>query len=97
MWRADYPTHYRGPTLDWPPYGPVHETPDEVAELRANYAATLAHCDYQLGRVLDFLDRHDMWKDTAVLMTTDHGFLLGEQDLWGKCRCRCTTRWPTFR
>ena len=85
MWRADYPTHYRGPTLDWPPYGPVHETPDEVAELRANYAATLAHCDYQLGRVLDFLDRHDMWKDTAVLMTTDHGFLLGEQDLWGKC------------
>jgi arylsulfatase A-like enzyme len=84
-WRADYPTHYRGPTLDWPAYGAVHETPDEIAELRANYAATLAHCDHQLGRVLDALDRHGLWRDTAVVMTTDHGFLLGEQDSWGKC------------
>jgi len=85
MWRSDYPTHYRGPTLDWPKYGPQQYLPDEVAELRANYAATLAHCDFQLGRVLDFFDRHDLWKNTALVMSTDHGFLLGEQDLWGKC------------
>jgi hypothetical protein len=32
------------------------------------------------------MDRHDMWKDTAVVMTTDHGFLLGEHDWWGKNR-----------
>jgi arylsulfatase A-like enzyme len=83
-WRADYPTAYRGPILDWPQYGPVSEAPAEVAELRANYAATLAHCDFQLGRLLDAFDRHDLWRDTVLIVSTDHGFLLGEKDLWGK-------------
>ncbi|MEY3379789.1 MAG: hypothetical protein RL468_387 [Pseudomonadota bacterium] len=83
-YRDDYPTDYRGPTLDYPNYGPVKEAPAEVAELRANYAATLAHCDYQLGRLLDLFDRHDMWKDTVLVLGTDHGLLLGEQEMWGK-------------
>jgi arylsulfatase A-like enzyme len=83
-WRTDYPTDYRGPILDWPDYGPVVEPPAEVAELRANYAATLAHCDHQLGRLLDAFDAHDLWRDTALVVSTDHGFLLGERDLWGK-------------
>jgi hypothetical protein len=55
-----------------------------VAELRANYAATLAHCDFQLGRLLDAFDRHDLWRDTVLVVSTDHGFLLGEKELWGK-------------
>ena len=25
-----------------------------------------------------------MWKDTAVILSTDHGFLLAEHDWWGK-------------
>jgi hypothetical protein len=70
--------------LDYPNYGPVKETPAEVAELRANYAATLAHCDHQLGRLLDLFDRQEMWKDTVLVMSTDHGLLLGEQEMWGK-------------
>ena len=27
-----------------------------------------------------------MWKDTALILTTDHGFLLGEHDWWAKNR-----------
>jgi hypothetical protein len=27
-----------------------------------------------------------MWKDTALIVTTDHGFLLGEHDFWAKNR-----------
>lgn len=82
--REEYKTNYRGPLFDYPNYGPVKETPDEVAELRANYAATLAHCDLQLGRLLDWFDKNDLWRDTALVVSTDHGFLLGEQELWGK-------------
>jgi arylsulfatase A-like enzyme len=54
--------------------------------VRANYNALLAACDWYLGKVLDFFDEHDMWKDTAIVLTTDHGFLLGEHDWWGKMR-----------
>lgn len=82
--RDGYPTDYSGPILDFPPYGHFEADADEIAELNANYAATLAHCDHQLGRLLDLFDAEDLWRDTVLIVTTDHGFLLGEQELWGK-------------
>jgi arylsulfatase A-like enzyme len=84
--REPFPTDYRGPVLDWPRYGRVDELPEECAELRANYYATIAHCDALLGRLLDAFDAQDLWKDTALVVTTDHGFLLGEHDFWAKNR-----------
>lgn len=84
--REDYPTDYSGPILDWPRYARVTEAPEESDELRANYAAIVGLCDAQLGRLLDYFDAHDMWKDTALVVTTDHGFLLGEHDWWAKLR-----------
>jgi len=84
--RDKLPTHYRGPILDWPPYARVTQAPEECAELRANYLALLAFCDEQLGRLLDEFDRHQLWEDTALIVTTDHGFLLGEHDWWAKVR-----------
>ena len=30
-----------------------------------------------------------MWNDTALIVTTDHGFLLGEHDWWAKIRMPC--------
>jgi arylsulfatase A-like enzyme len=82
--RRDYPTQYKGPVLDWPPYRRVTETLDECEELRANYAAIVALCDHELGRLLDYMDEHSMWDDTALVVTTDHGFLLGEHSWWSK-------------
>ena len=79
-------TGYKGPTLDWPRYRKVEETRAEIAELRANYAALVAFCDEQLGRILDKLDSLDLWEDTAIILTTDHGFLLSEHDWWAKNR-----------
>ncbi len=38
------------------------------------------------AQLLDYFDRHDLWKDTALVVTTDHGFLLGEHDFWAKNR-----------
>jgi hypothetical protein len=43
-------------------------------------------CDWYLGQLMDQLDRHDLWRDTALIMTTDHGFMLSEHDWWGKNR-----------
>jgi len=79
-------TDWTGPIRDWPRYGRVDELPEECEELRANYYATVALCDSLLGDLLDEFDRHDMWKDTALVVTTDHGFLLGEHDFWAKNR-----------
>ncbi len=87
--RDAFPTSYRGPILDWPPYARVNEAPEECAELRANYCATVALCDHELGRLLDTMDEQDLWEDTALIVTTDHGFLLGEHDWWAKLIMPC--------
>ncbi|SHH64494.1 sulfatase [Pollutimonas bauzanensis] len=84
--REKYPTGYQGPILDWPRYKRLEESGTEVQELRANYAALLTMCDAYFGKLLDYMDEHGMWRDTAVVLTTDHGFLLAEHDWWGKNR-----------
>ena len=87
--REDYPTNYQGPIRDWPPYERVSEGPDECDELKANYSAIVALCDAQIGRLLDYFDDNNLWDDTALIVSTDHGFLLGEHDWWAKIRMPC--------
>ena len=84
--RDRFPTDYDGPILDWPHYGRADHSADEIAEIRANYAALLTMCDEYFGRLLDYFDKHDMWRDTALILSTDHGFLLPEHALWGKAQ-----------
>jgi len=79
-----YAHDYCGPLLDWPSYGPVVETPDQVQHIRLEYAALVSMCDTHLGKVLDLMDELEMWQDTMLIVCTDHGFLLGEHDWWAK-------------
>lgn len=84
--RALYPSDYQGPILNWPRYQRVQETALEVEEIRANYAALVSMCDDYFGKLLDYFDAHDLWKDTALIVTTDHGFMLAEHEWWAKSR-----------
>ena len=70
--------------FDWPAYRKVSESPAMVEAARRSYAALVTMCDKSLGRVLDFMDAHDMWGDTMLIVNTDHGFLLGEHGWWAK-------------
>lgn len=79
-----YPHAYDGPHFDWPSYGPVVEPQEQVEHARLEYAALVSMCDENLGRVLDLMDRLELWDDTLLIVGTDHGFLLGEHDWWAK-------------
>ena len=83
-YKALYPDDYDGPAFDWPGYRQVDETPAAVAHIRNQYAALVTMCDTYLGKVLDEMDRLDLWADTMLIVNTDHGFLLSEHDWWGK-------------
>ncbi len=83
-WKELYPHEYEGPFFDWPEYAQVGETEDQVRHLRYQYAALLSMCDSYLGRVLDTMDKYDLWKDTMLIINTDHGYLLGEHGWWPK-------------
>lgn len=83
-YQALYDETFIGRDADWPPYGPCNDSEEVVRHVRTKYAALVSMCDTYLGRVLDFMDSHDMWKDTALIVTTDHGYLLGEHQWWSK-------------
>lgn len=79
-----YPHDYDGKFFDWPPYDAVEEGADVVEHGKLQYAALLSMCDHYLGKVLDMMDDYDMWKDTMLIVNTDHGYLLGEHGWWSK-------------
>lgn len=72
--------------FNFPAYGPVDGkySEEDIKNLRNEYLALLTLCDEQLGRVIDAFDKYDMWKDTMLIVNTDHGFFLGEHDFIGK-------------
>jgi arylsulfatase A-like enzyme len=80
-----YDDSYAGPFADWPKYGPVPDDPALVEHMRLVNAALISMCDHYLGTVLDKMDELNLWDDTLLIVNTDHGFLLGEHDFWGKC------------
>lgn len=78
-----YPEEYDGRHFDWP-RGEAVETAAEIDHCRRNYKALVTMCDDQLGRILDLMDRYQLWDDTMLIVGTDHGFLLAEHGHWGK-------------
>jgi arylsulfatase A-like enzyme len=76
----------------WPLYGRTDSgrsaiSPEELAWVRAQYAGKMTMADRWLGRVFDALDEQNLWQDTVVIITTDHGHYLGEHGWIGKPQC----------
>ena len=53
-------------------------TEQQVEYIRACYDETLASADYAFGSILDKLNDLDLTEKTIVILTADHGDLLGE-------------------
>lgn len=79
-----YPHDYDGPHVDWPPYHHLTEDAKTAEHLKLQYASLLSMCDHNLGKLLDKMDELDLWKDTMLIVNTDHGYLLGEHGWWSK-------------
>jgi len=59
--------------------------PDNRAEAIRGYYACISFTDSLVGRLLDQLDRLDLWKKTIVVLVGDNGFHLGDHGgLWAK-------------
>jgi arylsulfatase A-like enzyme len=61
-------------------------TEEGFLDLAALYDASLAYADWVVGRVIDALRTHSSWARTAVVVTADHGDMLGERRLLGHGR-----------
>ena len=75
---------YDGPDFTHPSYAPNEFTPEETEHLRRRCKALTTMTDRHLGEILDVLDKYEMWDDTMVILTTDHGYHLGEHGYMAK-------------
>lgn len=52
-----------------------------ITEVRRDYADHLQLLDAQIGRIIKHLKVRDDWHDTSILLTSDHGEMLGDQNM----------------
>lgn len=79
----------------------AHEDPDRMRRIMALYFGLVSQVDACVGRVLDELERLGLGEDTVILMSSDHGDMLGDQGLSQKnvpfdpsARVPLLVRWP---
>lgn len=67
------------------PWG--HDAIDSVAEWKGliqAYLATISFMDAQIGKMLNALDNSAIAENTTVMLWSDHGYHLGDKDVWHK-------------
>jgi len=79
-----YGDDYKGKEFNWTTYAPVTEPEDALKHLENTYLATLTMTDKWLGVFIDSLKANGLYEDTMIILTTDHGHMLGEHGFTGK-------------
>ncbi len=64
--------------------GPWPRTPDLIREQLSEYYGLISFMDSQIGRIIDQLDKLELWEDTLVIYAADHGLAMGSHGLLGK-------------
>jgi arylsulfatase A-like enzyme len=59
-------------------------TPDEIRKIRHHYYGLVTHVDAELGRLLAEIENSRAGGKTIVVLTVDHGCMLGEHGLYVK-------------
>ncbi len=90
----ELPPHREDDLTDIPPAGVKMAGPaGDHAKILASgrwkeavqaYLATIAYCDYEIGRLLDGLESSPEKDHTLVCLWSDHGWSLGEKSHWRK-------------
>ncbi|GLQ06594.1 alkaline phosphatase family protein [Sneathiella chinensis] len=57
---------------------------DGIAQIRAIYSALVSEVDHHVGRLVEQLKDADLYDDTLIVVTSDHGEQLGDHHLMGK-------------
>jgi arylsulfatase A-like enzyme len=71
----------------WPAYASVADQGMDERELdfvRSQFAGKVTMVDRWFGRLLDALEDEGCWDDTMVVVTTDHGYALGDHGYLAK-------------
>lgn len=94
-----YQKEYSGQPMIHPNYGKATDySEDELVNLWAHYAAEAEMVDRSIGRILQKIEDLQLWDDSIVVVTSDHGFSIGEHNFTGKGNIseNDPRRWPLY-
>lgn len=80
-----YHPNYEGEAMLHPNYGLSSDyTEEELKNMWAHYAAESEIVDRKIGMIIQKINDLQLWDDTIVIVTSDHGISLGEHERVGK-------------
>ena len=88
---GDWVEPFEGPSRGIPPErGPYGQRgrldPDAMHNARAAYYGMINHIDMQLGRLFQYMRDARLLENTFIMFVADHGEMLGDHDMFSKCR-----------
>lgn len=64
-------------TLNYSAYPTRHYSPDDWRRYRSLYFRLVEKVDAEIGKIVDAIDKQDLWKNTVIIFTSDHGDGMG--------------------
>lgn len=62
----------------------LEPTDENIQTLRSIYLGLITEVDLHIGRVINFLKNSGQYDDTLIVVTSDHGEMLGDRHSWSK-------------
>ncbi len=62
----------------------IQPTPENIAAIRAIYMGLANEVDHHFGRIISYLKESGQYENTLIVVTADHGEMLGDYSCWGK-------------
>lgn len=75
---------HKGPAGNVVGFPDLAPTADTIQTLRALYFGLITEVDLHIGRVITFLKDSGQYEDTLIIVTADHGEMLGDRHCWSK-------------
>lgn len=79
-----YYDKFRDLEINWRPNVPQDMRTPRMEVITRQYFAAIHGIDIQFGRIMEYLRKHGMEENTLVVLSADHGDMLGSQGLMSK-------------
>lgn len=97
-----YDPNYEGEEVAFPGYGiSDYLTPSELKHSQAMYAGAVTFVDKWFGKFMETVEDLNLLDDTVIVVTSDHGYSLGDHSRIGKHAVHgesawCSSAWPLY-
>ncbi len=93
-----YSPNYEGLDYMFPNYGYIDMYPERkyIDRLRARYAGEVTLTDRWIGHLLRQIEELGLFKNTMIVIQSDHGMYLGEHKRMGKHTVDYSDPWPLY-